>query len=192
MIALICPHCRQALSIPDAAAALPVVCTACAAPFAAGIPIAAPSAEWTAPPSEPESLPMHLRFQNRQRSATRGPGIFPLMAVLFAIFVPVALGAVLYTAMLPRPKAKATAPAPDDVEADPLNPSEAGERKPGGGPPVVEYKSMTEDPALIAQLRLETSVPSPKAEAAPPLFRGAKPLPKPRPQDSVWTSKPPP
>ena len=108
MIALSCPHCRQALSIPDGAAVMPIVCTACASAFAAGIPIAVPSAEWSAPP-EPESLPLHLRFRNKHRSAARGPGIFPIMALLFALFVPVGLGAVLYTAMQ-KPKAKLPAP----------------------------------------------------------------------------------
>ena len=189
MIALSCPHCRQALSIPDGAAALPVVCTACSSPFAAGIPIAVPAAEWSAP-SEPESLPLHLRFQNKQRATARGPGVFPVMALLFALFVPVGIGAVLYTAMQ-KPKAKSTAPTSED-ELEPLDPAQAGERKPGGGPPVVEYKSMEDDPALLGRFELETSLPPPKAPAAPPLFRGAKPLPKPRPQDDVSTPKPPP
>ncbi len=188
MIALSCPHCRQNLSIPDGAAALPVVCTACSSAFAAGIPITAPSAEWSAPTPEPESLPLHLRFQNKRRATARGPGVFPVMALLFALFVPIGLGAVLYTAMQ-KPKAKTTAPAPEDAEPDPLEPAQAGERKPGGGPPVVEYKSMEDDPALLGRFELETSLPPPKAPAH---FRGAKPLPKPRPQDDVSTPKPPP
>ena len=190
MIALSCPHCRRALSIPDSAAALPVVCTECSAAFAAGIPIAIPSAEWSVP-VEPESLPLPLRFQNNRRVAARGPGVFPVMALLFALFVPIGLGAVLYTAMQ-KPKAKATAFESEEPAPDPLDPSQAGERKAGGVVPVVEYKSMTDDPEFLGQLRLETSLPPPKADAAPPLFRGAKPLPKPRPQDDVSTSKPPP
>jgi len=190
VIALSCPHCRQALSIPDGAAALPVVCTACSSAFATGIPIAEPSPEWS-DSSEPEPLPLHLRFQNKQRAAARGPGVFPVMALLFALFVPVGIGAVLYTA-LQKPKTKATLPESDDAEPEPINASQAGERKAGGGPAVIEYKSMTEDPALLERLWLETSLPPPKADAAPPIFRGAKPLPKPRPQDNVSTSKPPP
>ena len=97
MIAIRCPHCHGALSIPDEAAALPVVCTACATPFAMGIPIAVAGAEWSepGPDREPESLPLHLRFQNKQRATSRGIGIFPAMALLFAIVVPFGIGAVL-------------------------------------------------------------------------------------------------
>jgi len=189
VIAMHCPHCCGALSIPDEAATLPVVCTACAAPFAVGIPIAAAGAEWSepSPEREPESLPLHLRFQNKQRAASRGVGIFPAMALLFAIVVPFGIGAVLITAEMQKPKPK-TAPAAGEETLEAIDPAQAGERKLGGAPPVVEYKSFTDDPTLLPSL--DFALPSPKAEPAPPLFRGAKP--KPKPDDSASTPKPPP
>ena len=191
MIAILCPHCRGALSIPDEAAALPVNCTACAASFAVGIPIAAAGAEWLepAPEREVESLPLHLRFQNKQRAASRGVGIFPAMALLFAIVVPFGIAAVLVTAEMQKPKPK-TAPTAGEELPEAVDPLHAGERKLGGAPPVVEYKSMADDPTLLPNLDL--ALPSPKAEPAPPLFRGAKPKPKPKPDDSASTPKPPP
>ena len=189
MIAILCPHCRGALSIPDAAAMLPVVCTACAAPFAVGIPVAAAAPEWSepAPGREPESLPLHLRFQNKQRAASRGVGIFPAMALLFAIVVPFGIAAVLVTAGMQKPKLKSAPTAAEDVP-EAIDPAQAGERKLGGAAPVIEYKSMADDPTLLPEL--DFALPSPKAEPAPPLFRGAKPNPK--PDDSVSTPKPPP
>ena len=189
MIAIHCPHCRGALSIPDEAATLSVVCTACAAPFVVGIPIAAAGAEWSepSPEREPESLPLHLRFQNKQRAAARGVGIFPAMALLFAIAVPVGIGAVLVTAEMQKPKPR-TAPTPGEELLETIDPAQAGERKLGHAPPVVEYKSFADDPTLLPNLDL--ALPSPKAEPAPPLFRGAKPTPK--PDDSASTPKPPP
>ncbi len=174
MIALCCPHCRVALSIPDAAAALPVACTACGQSFAVGIPISAPGADWSeAPPArEPESLPLHLRFQNRQRVASKGIGVFPVMALIFALVVPFAIGAVLIVAA-------------DQHRANPTtNPSDDA--------PAVEYKSSGEDPAQLQRSDLETSLPPHKSPPAPPLFRGAKPLPKPLPRDNVSSPKPPP
>ena len=191
MIALDCPQCRRGLSIPDAAAIAVVVCTACGATFAAGIPVAEPGAEWLAAPAEREvdSMPLPLRFQNQQRATSRGIGLFPAMALLFALIVPFGIGAVLFTAMQ-KPPATPTSAASEEAES--IDPSQAGERKPGGAAPIVEYKSLTEDPALIESSSLETGLPPPKAEPAPPLFRGAKPNPKPRPEDRASTPKPPP
>ncbi len=194
MIALACPHCRRSLSIPDGAATMPVVCTGCNDFFAAGIPIAEPGAEWSDAPPMPtrksESLPLPLRFQKQRRIGSRGIGLFPVMALLFALFVPFGIGAVLITAQIQRPQATPTTATGEELEA--IDPMRAGERKPGGAPPFVEYKSLTEDPARLQNSNLETGLPPPKAEPAPPLFRGAKPNPKPRPEDRASTPKPPP
>ncbi len=189
MIAILCPHCRGALSIPDEAAALAVVCTTCNVSFAVGISIAAAGAEWSepTPEREVESLPLHLRFQNKQRAASRGLGIFPAMALLFAIVVPLGIAAVLVTAEMQKPKSKTTPTAGEELP-ETIDPAQAGKRKLGGAPPVVEYKSMADDPTQLPSLDL--ALPSPKAEPAPPLFRGAKP--KPKPDESASTPKPPP